>query len=75
MRTLKITDYKYSASDRLLKVDFDFCDEESETSGYVMIKNPSTNILFDIMEAYDSRYPRSIVPLYLKGTEGSSDRY
>ena len=69
----KITGYAYASSDRLAMINFE--DENSDMSGYVMIKNPSADMLFDIMEAYDSRYPRSIVSLHLKGTEGSSDRY
>ena len=69
----KITGYAYASSDRLAMINFE--DENSDMSGYIMLKNPSPEVISDIMQAYDSRYPRSLVNFHLKGNSGSSDRY
>lgn len=69
----KITGYAYASSDRLAMIDFE--DQNSDMSGYIMLKNPSAEVISDIMQAYDSRYPKSLVSFHLKGTPGSSDRY
>lgn len=73
MANFKITGYAYASSDRLAMINFE--DETSDMSGYIMLKNPSAEVISDIMQAYDSRYPKSIVGFCLKGTSGSSDRY